>query len=107
MLHPYAQHGETTGFPALIAADDPIGAVPDLQPVIHDYERNRARNQRRQQKKRSELPPPPPATPKKADGNHHGGEYAWPRPLCSPASSSRRRIERVRARFRITQIQYD
>lgn len=76
MLYPYAQYGEATGFPPLIAADDPIGAVPDLQPVIHDYERNRARNQRRQQKKRSELPPESPATQKNPDDNHHVDDYA-------------------------------
>jgi hypothetical protein len=77
MLHPYLPYNETIGFHPLIAAGDPVGSVPDLQPVIHDFERNRARNQRRQQKKHSEIPlPPPPADQKNPDTPNHVDDYA-------------------------------
>ena len=76
MLQVHFPQGESPGFLPLIAADDPIGAIPDLQPVIHDFERDRARNQRRQQKKRSELPAEPPTTRKTPDENHHVDDFA-------------------------------
>lgn len=74
MLHPRFPYGRRKfPSPPLIAADDPIGLVPDLQPIIHDYERNRARNQQRRQKKRPEPPSEPQKTP---DPVHHVDEYA-------------------------------
>jgi hypothetical protein len=76
MLQPNLPYDAPPDFLPLIAADEPIGAVPDLQPIIHDFERNRARNQRRQQKKRSELPAPQPETPKTPDPTHHVDDYA-------------------------------
>lgn len=77
MLHPHFTNGESPDWLPLIAADDPIGAIPDLQPVIHDFERDHARNnQRRQQKKRSERPPEPLVTRIPPDENHHVDDFA-------------------------------
>jgi len=59
-----------------LAADDPVGAIPDLQMVIHDFERNRARRKKRQEKKRSELPPEPPQVPKSPDSERQIDDYA-------------------------------
>ena len=76
MLHTHHSHGETPGFLPFIAADDPVGSIPDLQPVIHDFERDHARNQRRQQKNRSERPPEPPPVRKAPDQDHQVDDYA-------------------------------
>lgn len=59
-----------------LAADDPVGAIPDMQLVIHDFERNRARQQKRQEKKRSEHPPEQPQSPKSPDSEHQIDDYA-------------------------------
>lgn len=73
MLHTHLSYGKKTGFLPLIAVDDPVGRVPDLQPIIHDFEHNRARSKQRQQKKHPEPPPEPSKTP---DADHHVDEYA-------------------------------
>jgi hypothetical protein len=77
---PSSSHAEKTegvGFPLNFAADDPVGAIPDLRLVINDFERNRARRQQRQQKK---TPPPPPESPPPVppgpDVEHHVDDYA-------------------------------
>lgn len=67
------------GWPAFLlelAADDPVGAIPDLHPVIHDFERNRARQQKRQEKKHPELPPEQLQLPKSPDSEHQVDDYA-------------------------------
>jgi len=70
----HAEQTEGAGFPLDFAADDPVGAIPDLRLVINDFERNRAR---RQQKK-SPPPPPesPPPVPPGPDVEHHVDDYA-------------------------------
>lgn len=50
MLHPYNMSGNGEN-PHLFAADDPLGRVPDLQPVIRDSENRRTFNHWRNQKK--------------------------------------------------------
>lgn len=59
-----------------LAADDPVGAIPDLHLVIHDFERNRARQQKHQEKKHTELPPEQPQSPKAPDSEHQIDDYA-------------------------------
>lgn len=77
MLRPYLSLGKPHGFHALIAADDLIGAVPDLQPIIHDFERKRGQRPRRNQKKRPELPVEPSTPmPSPPDTEHHVDDYA-------------------------------
>lgn len=73
MLHSHLSYGNKTDFLPLIAADAPVSRVPDLPPIIHDFERNRARNKQRQQKKH---PEPPPEQPKTPDSERHVDEYA-------------------------------
>ncbi|MFA7240750.1 MAG: hypothetical protein WC091_11605 [Sulfuricellaceae bacterium] len=73
MLHTHLSYGEKNAFPPLIAADAPVGMAPDLQPIIHDFEHNRAKNKQRQPKKR---PEPPPELPKTPDSEQHVDEYA-------------------------------
>ncbi len=75
MLHPFFSKGEIH-FPKMIAANDPVGMVPDLLPVMRDSERNRSLNQRRRQKKRPETIPPPPAEQNNPDKQRHVDDYA-------------------------------
>lgn len=76
MLQTHLSSGEKTGFQPLISANyDSVGMIPDLQPIIHDFEHNRARSRQRQQKKRPELPPEPPKKPD-PERNRHVDEYA-------------------------------
>ena len=76
MLHPHLLSGEKQGVPPLFAADDPISTIPDLQPIIHDFEHYRPQNQRRQQKKRQDPPTEIPTTRKSPDDDHHVDDYA-------------------------------
>ena len=63
-------------FPLRFATDDPVGAIPDLQMVIHDFGRNRTRQQKRQEKKRPEHPPEQPQVQKSPDSEHQVDDYA-------------------------------
>lgn len=56
MLHPFNLSGNVEN-PLLFAADDPLGRVPDLQPVIRDSENRRTFNHWRNQKKRDTPDP--------------------------------------------------
>lgn len=78
MLHSNSDDGKEGRpfFPLGLAADDPVGAIPDMQMVIHDFERNRARQQKRQEKKRPELPPEQPQVPNSPDPEHQIDDYA-------------------------------
>lgn len=76
MSHPLFSIGVAVPAPVFIAANDPVGMIPDLLPVIRDSERNRSQNQRRRQKKRPEIIPPPPVEPKTPDTPRHVDDYA-------------------------------
>jgi len=76
MLHPLFSIGVASRLPMLIAANDPVGLIPDLLPVIRDSERNRSQNQRKRQKKRPEPIPPPPAEQNNPDTPRHVDDYA-------------------------------
>ena len=80
MRTPYSNSDEwCVGWPVFqfeLAADDPVGAIPDLHPVIHDFERNRAKQKKRQENKRSELPHEQPQLPKSPDSEHQIDDYA-------------------------------
>lgn len=76
MSHPFFSIRWTSSIPILAAANEPVGMVPDLLPVIRDSERNRSQNQRKRQKKRPEIIQPPPAEQKSPDSPRHVDDYA-------------------------------
>lgn len=76
MRHPFLSTGKTPDFSLLIAANDPIGPVPDLPSIIRDQERNRSGYQRQRPTKRPAFPPPQPAEQNPPDIPPHVDDYA-------------------------------
>lgn len=76
MRHPFLSTRKNSGFSLLLAANDPIGSVPDLQPTIRDPEHNRSGYQRPRPKKRPFLPTPQPVEQKNPDMPPHVDDYA-------------------------------